>query len=623
MAIATPTPASGTPKLSYADLMALAKSRMAARALINEAVASGAPAIESAVREVIGEARNEQITKANAIYDAAAIARASKDTSTGITLNTQQLQAVTLSKRGASFCLTGAAGTGKTATTRAMMNALLESETLPRISEHDIGESKVLTKNAPGIWCGAYTRRATRNIKAQLPSGINYSTIHALLEYVPEQYEELNPETGMMVNKMRFAPRRNKANPLPKSLKYLYIDEASMLGLDLWQQLIEALPHKPTIVFIGDINQLPPVFGDAIFGYALTSLPVVTLTQVYRQRDGEILDFAWRILEGKQVLSNELTTPFFKNERLKVMQWRNSLSADIQVMSQGKALQKMIETGDLDPMSGDLVLCPFNVGFGTTELNRWIADYYDKRDSRLIYEVIAGFNRLYFAVGDKILVDKEDAVITRIEDNRMYRGKLAADPSRNIDRWGASKVDDIDAIFGKGINPEDELLSSETLSIEERLALAMGAIDAGGTEEQERRMEASHRIYYRFLDSLTEEPAPISSAGAVNAMELAYCITIHKSQGSQARHVVLCISNHHKTMLSRELLYTAVTRAQERLTIWCDPSNIAKAINSPRIKGTSVAEKALHFKGKLGMLGNKEITPLADCIAMGSGEGDY
>ena len=209
------------PKLSYADLMALAKSRMAARALINEAVATEAPAIESAVREVIGEAKAQQITAANAIYDAAQVAKASKDTSSGITLNEQQLQAVNLSKKGASFCLTGAAGTGKTATTRAMMNALLESQTQARISEHDVGESKVLTKNAPGIWCGAYTRRATRNIKAQLPSGINYSTIHALLEYVPEQYEELNPETGMMVNKMRFAPRRNKANPLPSSLQYL------------------------------------------------------------------------------------------------------------------------------------------------------------------------------------------------------------------------------------------------------------------------------------------------------------------------------------------------------------------------------------------------------------------
>lgn len=617
------SPAAGAkpaPKLSYADLMALAKSRMAARNLINDAIKTEAPAIEAAVREVVGEAKVEQITRANAIFDAAQETKNAKDTSTGIVLNEQQLQAVALSRKGASFCLTGAAGTGKTATTRAMMTALLATPELPRLSEQDVGESKVLIKNAPGIWCGAYTRRATRNIKAQLPSGINYSTIHALLEYVPEQYEEINPDSGQMVTKMRFAPRRNKQNPLPASLKYLYIDEASMLGLDLWQQLIEALPHKPTIVFIGDINQLPPVFGDAIFGYALTSLPVVTLTQVYRQRDGEILDFAWRILEGKQVLSSELTTPFFKNERLKVMQWRNSMSADIAVMSQGKAIQKMIETGDLDPIAGDLVLCPYNVGFGTVELNRWIADYYDKRDSRLIYEVIAGFNKHYFAVGDKILVDKEDAVITRIEINRVYRGKLPAEPSKNIDRWGASRVSDIDAIFGAGINPEDELVASNTLSIEERLALAMGAIDSGGTEEQERKMEASHQIYYRFLDSVVEEKAPISSAGAINAMELAYCLTVHKSQGSQARHVVLCISNHHKTMLSRELLYTAVTRAQERLTIWCDPSNIAKAINSPRIKGTNVAEKAMHFKGKLGMLGDKEITPLKDVISMGNDE---
>ena len=611
----TPTGASAKPSLSYADLMALAKQRMAARALISDAIQQDAPTVAAAVREVVSEGKAIAISAANAIQDSVAAVKLAK---AAIVLNEQQQLAVSFAASGKSFCLTGAAGTGKTATTRAMMGILLSSGKVPTLTDRDVGESKVLIKNSPGIWCGAYTRRATRNIRSQLPAGINYSTIHALLEFVPEQYEEPN-ENGNMVTKMRFAPRRNKHNPLPSNLKYFYIDEASMLGLDLWQMFVDALPadSKPIVVFIGDINQLPPVFGDAIFGYALTSLPVVSLTQVYRQRDGEILDFAWRILEGKQVLSAELTTPFFKNDRLRVMQWKNAMTADIAVMAQGKALQKMIEDGQLDPIAGDLVLCPYNVGYGTVELNRWIADYYDRRDNRLVYEVIAGFNKHYFAIGDKILVDKEDAVITRIESNGLYRGKLPAEPSRNLDRWGSNKVSDVDAIFGAGINPED-LVTSETLSIEDRLAAAMGMVDGGGTEEQERKMEASHKIYYRYVTELNEEGTPISAAGAINAMELAFCITIHKSQGSQARHVVLCISNHHKTMLSRELLYTAVTRAQERLTIWCDPSNIAKAINSPRIKGTSVAEKANHFKGKLSILGNRELQPLADVVSMGN-----
>lgn len=617
------TPPTNPPvKLTYQDLLALAaKRKAAAKAILGNGVATEAPSIASAVAEVVGNTNHLALTAANAAYDDAKVAKESSsgalDISSGIQLNDNQLAAVRLAATGKSFCLTGAAGTGKTATTRAMMNKLLADPDLPRISEGDVGESQALTKNSPGIWCGAYTRRATRNIRAQLPTGVNYSTIHKLLEYVPETFDEIDADSGMIVTKMRFAPRRNASNPLPSSLKYLYIDEASMLGLDLWQELAAALPHKPVVVFIGDINQLPPVFGDAIFGYALTSLPVVTLDQVYRQRDGEILDFAWRILEGKQVLSSELTTPFFKNERLKVMQWRNPMSADIGAMAQGKALQKMIVEGELDPMAGDLVLCPYNVGFGTVELNKWIADHYDRTQNRTIYEVIAGFNRHYYAVGDKILVEKEDAIITRIEYNRMYRGKLPSEPSNSIDRWGANKTDSIDAMFGAGINPEDANIHDETLSIEERLALAMGAIDSGGTEEQERKMEASHLIYYRYVSDLGEQGQPIKSAGAVNSLELAYCITVHKSQGSQARHVVLCISNQHKTMLSRELLYTAVTRAQEKLTIWCDPSNIAKAINSPRIKGTTVAEKAQFFKGKASVLGDREITPLADAVSMG------
>ncbi|MCC9487764.1 AAA family ATPase, partial [Campylobacter jejuni] len=80
----------------------------------------------------------------------------------------------------------------------------------------------------------------------------------------------------------------------PLDLTHLIIEEATMIGVaDLWPKLFAALRPGTQIIFIGDINQLQPVFGASIFNYALAALPVVELTTVYRQKEGSsILDNA-------------------------------------------------------------------------------------------------------------------------------------------------------------------------------------------------------------------------------------------------------------------------------------------------------------------------------------------
>lgn len=84
---------------------------------------------------------------------------------------------------------------------------------------------------------------------------------------------------------MRFEPQRNKINPLPRELTTIIIEESSMVGTELFQLLLDAIPegHQVQLIFLGDINQLSPVFGDAILGYKLIELPAIVLTQVYRQ----------------------------------------------------------------------------------------------------------------------------------------------------------------------------------------------------------------------------------------------------------------------------------------------------------------------------------------------------
>ena len=74
---------------------------------------------------------------------------------------------------------------------------------------------------------------------------------------------------------------RTSMNPL--RITHLIVEEASMVGLDLWANLYDAMAPHTQIIFLGDINQIPPVFGKSIMSYALCRLPVIELTHVYRQ----------------------------------------------------------------------------------------------------------------------------------------------------------------------------------------------------------------------------------------------------------------------------------------------------------------------------------------------------
>ena len=117
------------------------------------------------------------------------------------------------------------------------------------------------------------------------------------------------------------------------------------------------------------------------------------------------------------------------------------------------------------------------------------------------------------------------------------------------------------------------------------------------SEDEERVKAASHKITVRLDDS--EEEVILDTAGAINSLLLSYTLTIHKSQGSEWDRVFLVLHQSHATMIQRELLYTAVTRAAKELYIICEPTSFVNGVKSQKIKGNTLAEKAEVFKGKL------------------------
>lgn len=507
-----------------------------------------------------------------------------------IIYNDKQMKFVNLASNGEDCILIGAAGTGKTTCMKGTVNALIQNG---RAGVLDAGDHKYLRSGTPGIVVVAFTRRAVNNIRRNMPEDMkdNCITIHKLLEYEPEFYSVWDPIKGKEVNKVEFRPARNAARPLPKTIHTIAFEEASMVGTDLHKETENAMPHQHQKIYLGDIQQLPPVFGPAILGFKLLELPVVELTEVYRQAlESPIIRLAHRILSGKVIPPEELKTMIVPG-KLTIAPWSKEIlpSAALKVLGSNLPdknghmgyFPEAIKQGHYDPEE-DIILIPQNVGLGTEELNKYIAQYLAHTADRDIYEIIAGFNKHYFSVGDKLMYERADGIITKIEYNPLYSGvKQVRKPSKTLTYWGmeTAKKPVADSIEGAQLGDVDMILAH-----------------ASAVKEEERVNSASHRITILLADS--DKEIVIDKAAQINNTILGYALTVHKSQGSEWRRVFCVFHKEHNRMLQRELLYTAITRAKEELIIICEKDTFIQGINSQRIQGNTLEEKAEAFKGK-------------------------
>lgn len=533
--------------------------------------------------------------------------------SSATTFNPEQKAAIELGLQGKSFCLIGAAGTGKTTVTQELINLVQRAGHMLPLSAN----TKHLDKDAPGIVICGYTNKAVNNIRKRLPANLQKHciTIHKLLEYAPAYYEVPDPDNkGSMKTTMRFEPSRDGANPLPH-ISTIIFEESSMIGTDLHTEVLNALPFpaRTQFVYLGDLNQLPPIFGPSILGFKLAELRTVELTHVYRQAlESPIISLATSMRTNSQakgfvrpadkwespdydqsVLPWKLDAPVTVDRGehgiLHIRPWKKRVEHESAMHMMKSFLPNLIKSGQYDP-EADMILCPFNKSFGTIELNNIIADYLGKERGEEVHEVIARYQKTYWAVGDRVMVDRYEAKITKVYPTPGYSGKLPAIASKTMNRWGWDSE-------SKEKQQGNKLTADEVLNALDNLA---------GVDDDAKNL-ASHTIEVYIPD--LDEKRLLKTAGEINQMLFGYALTVHKSQGSEWQRVFLFLHNSHATMLSRELLYTAITRAKHELYIICEgeqgshKNSLIRATERPIIPGTALADKIAYFRGKAADLG--------------------
>lgn len=471
-------------------------------------------------------------------------------------------------------CLTGAAGTGKTTCLKAIIDRVVD-----RVGGVDMGSyfatdgKSPIVGVVPSVALVAFTGRATQMIKRNFPHGWhkNIMTIHRLLHHVPEYYEDLN-ENDEIVNKLRFVPTYTADNPMPWD--HIIIDEAGMLGIDLWEKLYAAMKKGCRVTMVGDINQLPPVHGSSIFGYAMIKWPAYELTHVHRQKGGNVIvDNAWRILQGKP----PQVGPGFN--MVKCSEISQVASKQLR-----HAMLQLTEHGAYDPIR-DTAIVAINgkegqkgAAIGQGPLNEYMAIQFNPDGQR--YLIDAGRERKGFAIGDKVMVTKNDhergltngmtGVVKEVSANGNYMGDMDCGP-----------IEEIQARMREDKTEFD-------------LHEMLGELSAGQIKNDEKgfnRGHASHIVEVEFEHGIFS----FTTFAEVASLQLAYVITCHKSQGGEYPMVIILLHDANKSMLYREWLYTAVTRASERVLLVYNDNAIAGALRKQKIKGATLKEKAKKF----------------------------
>ena len=375
----------------------------------------------------------------------------------GLEMTDEQAQILEMACKQDVMMLTGSAGTGKSATTKAIIEMLeANNYTYTLLSPTGIAAKRL--------------REAT---------GREASTIHMFLA--------CNGNLG----------------------DYVLIDEMGMVSVHLLSMLFDKVTDPTKIIFIADPSQLASIACGNIVEDMLDSgiVPVCNLTKVFRYNTSGIITIATDVRNGV----NDHLTDTFTDYKF--------IETDTLVIKQ---IEQEYARLLADGYSKDdvLILSPFNKGdVGSLAINAAIQAKFNPNELSKVGHTVND-TPIYFKVGDKVINKKNEYAMPLVDDDTAF-------------------------VANGDIGTVMEIVPDEK--------------------------EPYMIVRYDCGDCIVDK------AHIKNTL-LAYAISIHSCQGSQAKAVIVVIDRSHVRMLSRNLCYTAVSRAQERLILIGDDAAIQEGL---------------------------------------------
>lgn len=321
----------------------------------------------------------------------------------------------------------------------------------------------------------------------------------------------------------------------PLKCDAVILDETSMMDIKLMAALLDAMPQRARLVMVGDADQLPSVGAGNVFADVIRSgaAPVVALRDIFRQsRESGIVRSAHMINEGEMPPLKNAGGDFFFMQRSDPARLTETVT---------ELITKRLPANMGIPAREIQVLVPSRKGAaGTYELNLAIQAGLNPASPEKKEKTLGNIT---FRVGDRVMQTRNNY------DILWYRSKDSEPlPSFADDEEGENRHEETGIGIFNG--------------------------DIGYIEDIDERGEYAN---IRFEDKLT--PYPFDQ---MTDLELAYAVTVHKSQGSEYRAVVLALPKCPSGLVTRSVLYTAVTRARELLVVAGESSVMAAMVANDR-----------------------------------------
>ena len=425
--------------------------------------------------------------------------------------------------------ISGGPGTGKTTV-------------LAKILALQCADAEAQNRPLPVVALCAPTGKAAQRMAESL-----IKSAHDMVDVLPDAHREyfgsLTPKTVhrlLGIGRSGAPPRHNRENPIEADI--VVVDESSMVDLGLMDALVSALPKSATLILLGDRNQLPSVDAGRVFADLCSMAPVNTFSAEYAS------------LVNSVIADSCNHCPSVNMRLSPVVELRHSFrfrgDEAIGVVSQA------VNAGDADGAYSALL--SNHAGVSTCRLESHI---------------------------------DRSQIIDRIRDlfSPLLQAQTPRDALAAISRFMVLTVTNEGPLGREGINAamtgEGEPRVYPIMVVENDPMLDLYNGDIGIVF---REGEAVRAWFSDGADALR----PFITA-QLPPHVCAFAITVHKSQGSEFEEIFCLLPNEREgeQLLSRELLYTAITRAKKRCTLFGDENSVRGAIGRKNERMSGLLDK--------------------------------
>ena len=458
-------------------------------------------------------------------------------------LHEQQVMAINVANNNAFSIITGGPGTGKTYTVAQLVIALQQAVE----SGGDEDKNIRFSTDSASLALAAPTGKAAQRMQESLQAALDGSNVELQLQEAKTIHRLLGiGRTGR--------PRYNANNPLGEDI--IIVDEASMLGVELANYLVSAVKPGARLILLGDANQLAAVDAGAV----LADLCRIPLLQPIHAKLTESRRFSADSGIGKlanQINKTEADTQaiwqLLRQDKALSFQYVNTLQTEI-------AIDNKIQNS----LSNYKILSNLTLNY---------YQYLNKVESLLKNPIEKSVPELVKSTITSLMQTFNQFRVLSAGHNGEWGDHYI---NNHITQWHLTKLK-------LPLGQNTWFHGRPVMVLQNNYELGLFNGDIGfclQTGDERSRLEVffENKAQGIAVNLLNED-----------VIATAYAMTIHKSQGSEFDHVAITFDNSHARLLSKELIYTAVTRAKKQVTIYSTKHAFEKAVQTPTERNTGLA----------------------------------